>query len=622
MDSYNRYVRTQNTNHTKKSGEKPSLEGFASRTISQLRVKIIGSRTYDPAIFKGDTMNRIKYFLVILTVSAFSLTAFADTTYVASGPVSGVWTTDGSPYIVNEGDIIVEESDALTIMPGVEVRFTGMYKFIVEGRLNADGFEEDSIIFTRHYPTEESKWRGFRFDDADDSSSLSWCRLEYAKGTGAYPEVRGGGIWISNCMVWIRHCLIAHNYTHNANLNGSGGGIFMEESNSIIESCHFIQNQADNGGGINVGWGSSPTIQFNLFERNEAFSSGGGIYVAANAESYLFRNTFAGNHSGGIFGGGAVTLWSATWLYGTTSEVSNNLIIDNNASSSGGGIYSRYDGSEIYNNTILGNSAGSGGGIYVLTFPDLPPTVYNCIVWGNSAPIGSQIYLDPSAGSAANVSYSDVQGGWLGAGNINQNPYFAAGANGSYYLGQEASGQLYDSPCVDAGDPSSAMIIGTTRTDGVLDEGVVDMGYHYPPGETPGWLVVAINPNITPIQIPSNGGGFQFEIWIANIGGNWMQFDLWTSVVMPDSSIYGPIIIREGVGLQAGANIYRENIQQWVPGVAPAGSYTYTANVGDYPDYVIDSDSFPFEKLPGMDMQGAGGRKFDAGWEDYGGEKD
>jgi hypothetical protein len=49
-----------------------------------------------------------------------------------------------------------------------------------------------------------------------------------------------------------------------------------------------------------------------------------------------------------------------------------------------------------------------------------------------------------------------------------------------HYLSQIAASQTADSPCVDAGDPSSPMIIGTTRTDHVQDSGVIDMGYHYP----------------------------------------------------------------------------------------------------------------------------------------------
>ncbi|MHC4750527.1 MAG: right-handed parallel beta-helix repeat-containing protein [Planctomycetota bacterium] len=67
--------------------------------------------------------------------------------------------------------------------------------------------------------------------------------------------------------------------------------------------------------------------------------------------------------------------------------------------------------------------------------------------------------------------------------NIAEDPLFIAG----YYLSQIASGQLVQSPCVDAGsadanDPNIALDTYTTRTDGVYDANIVDMGYHYDQG--------------------------------------------------------------------------------------------------------------------------------------------
>jgi hypothetical protein len=53
----------------------------------------------------------------------------------------------------------------------------------------------------------------------------------------------------------------------------------------------------------------------------------------------------------------------------------------------------------------------------------------------------------------------------------------------NYYLSQIASYETFDSPCVDAGSDTSANL-GldnlTTRTDGMPDEEIVDMGYHAP----------------------------------------------------------------------------------------------------------------------------------------------
>jgi len=152
------------------------------------------------------------------------------------------------------GDISVSIGDYLQIQPGVTVLFTGNYKFTVNGLLTAEGTENDSITFSRMYPTEESKWRGFRFDSADDSSTLSRCIIEYAKGTGAYPDVRGGAIWINNCTPLVSNCTIQNSYTHNENYNGAGGGVCINSnSHSIIEYNYIINTQADSGGGYSLG---------------------------------------------------------------------------------------------------------------------------------------------------------------------------------------------------------------------------------------------------------------------------------------------------------------------------------------------------------------------------------
>ncbi len=82
------------------------------------------------------------------------------------------------------------------------------------------------------------------------------------------------------------------------------------------------------------------------------------------------------------------------------------------------------------------------------------------------------------------LTYSDIEGGYLGEGNIDADPLFVTGTSGDYYLSQTAAGQGSDSPCVDTGSETaedSGLDDRTTRTDGVPDSGIVDMGYHYEP---------------------------------------------------------------------------------------------------------------------------------------------
>jgi parallel beta-helix repeat protein len=110
-----------------------------------------------------------------------------------------------------------------------------------------------------------------------------------------------------------------------------------------------------------------------------------------------------------------------------------------------------YNYPAITNCTIAGNlQGGILGGI---------PTITNSIVWANSP---EQI---AEAGGIVSISYSDIQGGFEGEGNIDADPLFADPDNGDYHLKSQAG--RWDpiserwvtddviSSCIDAGDPNS-----------------------------------------------------------------------------------------------------------------------------------------------------------------------
>lgn len=165
----------------------------------------------------------------------------------------------------------------------------------------------------------------------------------------------------------------------------------------------------DSYGGAIYCVNSSPTIQNNIITGNEASFSGGGIYC--------------GNNS--------------------SPEIIGNVIVKNSAETIGGGVSSSGNASPIMiNNTISGNSAGTvGGGISCRNVSSLK--ALNTIIWANT-PDG--MYTD--SGSVADVTYSDIQGSWSGAGNINSNPFFLNVANNDYHL-------LSNSPCLGTGNMTS-----------------------------------------------------------------------------------------------------------------------------------------------------------------------
>ena len=382
----------------------------------------------------------------LLILLAAASQAVAGTT--VSGNVSGVWDVPGSPYWV-EGDLLISTDSALVIEPGVEVRFRGAYSFVVNGGLFASGTPGDSIVFTWDSPAPENEWRGLRFIRSDGASILEFCRIEHASSADQFPGVRGGGVYCHLCSLTVRHCLIQHNVSHNSNWNGTGGGVVSVNAWPLIEMCTIRDNEADSGGGIAFLEDQSdtsgyPVARSNMISGNTAPYCGGGIYVGAFSTPVIENNTVSGNLAGG-FGGGGIALWTTNSIHPRT--VNNNIVSGNWTSTDGGGFYIRYDCSVLLNNTVVENSAdSSGGGVYVLNYGGGQfPHLRNTIIWDNVASRDSSVsLLDVS--TEVEIAYSDVEGGWPGTGNIDQEPLF------SDTLFHLSAG----SPCIDAGDPDVA----------------------------------------------------------------------------------------------------------------------------------------------------------------------
>jgi parallel beta-helix repeat protein len=380
----------------------------------------------------------------LLTVLGGATHALAGT--VVSGNAGGVWDLPGSPYWV-EGDLVIPSDSTLVIEPGVEVRFRGPYRFLVNGALHASGTAQDSIVFTWDSPVPEDQWRGLRFVGSDNTCILEYCRIEHARSAAQFPDVRGAGVYCYVCSLTVRHCLIQYNVSHNSNYNGTGGGVVSVNAWPLIEHCTIRDNQADSGGGIafledQSDTSGCPIVRNSFISDNIAPYCGGGIYVGAFSTPVIENNIISGNLAGG-FGGGGIALWTTNGIHLRT--VNNNIISGNSTSTDGGGIYIRYDSSVLVNNTIVGNSADStGGGVYVLNFGGDTPQLLNTTIWGNSASRDSSVsVLDVS--TEVEITYSDVEGGWPGTGNIDQDPLFAD------MLFHLSAG----SPCIDAGDPDA-----------------------------------------------------------------------------------------------------------------------------------------------------------------------
>ncbi|MBU1652244.1 hypothetical protein KKA00_08490, partial [bacterium] len=118
----------------------------------------------------------MKTIIWLLCFSALAVSAAAQT-YI-NGDLSG--TLGPGEYIV-VGDCYVQLSESLTIEPGTTLFFSDYFTLYVYGQLLAEGTVQDSIRFTRYYPTEDCYHGGIRFMPGDSvQNRISYCHIEYA----------------------------------------------------------------------------------------------------------------------------------------------------------------------------------------------------------------------------------------------------------------------------------------------------------------------------------------------------------------------------------------------------------------------------------------------------------
>jgi parallel beta-helix repeat protein len=367
--------------------------------------------------------------------------------------------------------------------------------------------------------------------------------LENCVISGNTAHNNGGGIHLTDgSSPLIRSCTVSGNssdddgagiYCHNDSsprilgcaINDNtagryGGGIYCDQgSDPLIRGNVIAGNDAWAGGGVFCYTRSAPRVVSNLIRGNETLQGGGGIACFRTRQALISGNRIEGNSSSDAGGIGIdlcsptvtdnvirdnVVEWSAAGLLITresSAVVINNLIVENQAGYSGGGLYVTRDSTPaLINLTVVDNAAEEdGGGCYFSQGAGQAVPLENCIIYGNRALAGGdQVFISGSAWAL--FSHTDLQGGQAGiggsgdvtwgAGNIDENPLWA-GITGDYYLSQLATGHSADSPCLGAGSVMASEIcyIGyggpvcldarTTRMDGVVEDGLVDMGFHY-----------------------------------------------------------------------------------------------------------------------------------------------
>jgi parallel beta-helix repeat protein len=309
----------------------------------------------------------------------------------------------------------------------------------------------------------------------------------------------GGGLYIENSNVTVEDCIIHQNKA----ISGiAGGGLYVKSCSSsqgrkvTVTRCVISNNAAGapleqgiGGGGIFCTSASDPEIEHCVISHNRAGAGhGGGIYLDTGCDATIVNcivehniarhnmNQYPNYCSLGLGGG--------IYVHNSSPVISGCTISNNGSITRGAGI-SCYGGSSspmivnctvAYNADLLPGDEWETAGIWS---DGAWPTVVNSIVWGNDC---------QQLASCEDVTYSCIQGGHEGEGNIPDppddpdfpGPLFVGSIYGPYHLG-------YGSPCIEVGttDPNKLPdgytfpefdVDGDARTVWVDEVRYVDMG--------------------------------------------------------------------------------------------------------------------------------------------------
>lgn len=343
----------------------------------------------------------------------------------------------------------------------------------------------------------------------------------------------GGGILVDDSYLTVSNCLITGN-----SADDGGGGIYADNSSLTVSNCTIsINNSAEAGAGVFVN-ASTGTITNSIISANTASFRGGGVFEYDGSAVNLTGCTISANNA--LYGAGVYDEHSSPSLVSCTltgntagnsgggmyndysSPTLTNCVISGNVATNEGGAISNYTSSPtIINCTISGNSAQQGGALYNAGYNasyTSDVTVVNSILWNNTATdSGNEIYNN--AFGSVTITYSDVEGGATGTGNINADPQFvrAAGTNGPTDFGDL---RLQDaSPVVNAGSNSAIPngittdIAGNNR----IIAATVDMG---------AYEVVAVQAQMEAhILMVQAGSPFTLKIDLEDANGNIVATD-------------------------------------------------------------------------------------------------
>jgi hypothetical protein len=198
---------------------------------------------------------------------------------------------------------------------------------------------------------------------------------------------------------------------------------------------------------------STVTISQCIFTGNQSVSYGGALAIIQNNASFTvtvlqsqFINNTAGDNTSNSGLGGAIEVLANNLNNPVTVNIVNSTFAGNTATYDGGAIDITGIGSNpsvtIMNSSFSGNNANgfvaNGSGLPAPSSPlhvtgvidsyQGAVTITNSILWGDNTSSEYSTLNNPSTSGAGSlgITYSDVQGGFSGTGNLNSDPLYVA----------------------------------------------------------------------------------------------------------------------------------------------------------------------------------------------------
>ncbi|QDV04740.1 hypothetical protein Poly30_02330 [Planctomycetes bacterium Poly30] len=295
-----------------------------------------------------------------------------------------------------------------------------------------------------------------------DSSTIVWRNSLVVDNE---VDFRGAGGYLENCNTQLNRVV----FRDNGGFYSAGNGLTISGGTLVADSCSFTGHiSGDPGGAIIVDSAADVELRSCVFRWNAGGGPDpypGGAIRLSGGDLRIFDTLFESNS--GQFGG-AISALQPMLIEGCTFV--DNMAAGAQEYGSYGGAIACVAGTRIERSVFVGNRAqdtfsDGGGAIYGAadivhcTFvnnvanPGDPGAVggtgsilENCIVRGQPGSIGS-----------ASATYSNVEGGAAGTGNFDADPLFWSSLSDVRLLP--------GSPCIDSGDPASAVDPDGTRAD-------------------------------------------------------------------------------------------------------------------------------------------------------------